>query len=643
MSDSQMVEAMVPLGQLVPSAANVRRVNREAGKAALAASIAAHGLIQNLVVRKAPKGKKYEVVAGGRRLGALRQLLADGGSVLGVAVDKDYPVRVVVQEDAGSELSLAENVQREPMHPVDEVLAYRQLAGDGMAVEDIAARFGQSVVTVRQRLKLAALSPRILDELRAGDMTLEQARALAISDDHAAQEAVWFGRDGWSRNASNLRAALTSDHVRATDRLARFVGVEAYEEAGGAVVRDLFAEDGDTYLTDRETLTRLAGAKLEVVAEELRDHGWKWVEVRLDAGFTYPSGFGRIHVERRDLTEAEEAELAGLGERFDELEQALDDLAEGDGRIAEIEAEQSDIEARVEAIRRGAERYLPEEQALAGCLVGVSSGGELLVAAGLVKPEDRKALAALHAPETGAEGEGDAEPGEPAPEPRGLSDTLVEELTAIRTAALRVQLSRSPATALVALLHPLVLAVFYGPRAYRCGSAVEVSGRQRALEPAIREPEDCPALAAWNATLEAWNAHLPAEPDGLWAWLLAQEPSAHLELLAVVTAANLNAVRARHEADPARLAQAGQVADAVALDMGAWWKPADTFLSRLSKAEIAVAMREAGCAEDAVKAVEKSAKADAVALAVKALDGTAWLPELFRPAVVAVEELAEAA
>jgi ParB family chromosome partitioning protein len=209
----------IALSKLVPSKANVRKINATAGVSELADSIEAHGLIQNLTARKAGKGQKFEVVAGARRLAALRLPAKEG------RFDKeiDIPCNVLAAE-RDAEISLAENTQREAMHVVDEVLAYQRLVEDGLPADAIASRFGHSVATVRQRLKLAALSPRILEAMRKDEITIEQARALAISDDHAAQEAPWFGRNGWSRSPGNLSAALTNEHLRSTDRLARFVG-----------------------------------------------------------------------------------------------------------------------------------------------------------------------------------------------------------------------------------------------------------------------------------------------------------------------------------------------------------------------------------------------------------------------------------
>ncbi|KAA3448616.1 plasmid stabilization protein [Mesorhizobium sp. SARCC-RB16n] len=630
-------EITIPLGKLVPSRANVRRVNSEAGRAELAASIEAHGLIHNLVTRKAPKGAKFEVVAGGRRLGALRFLLDEGRTVQGVTVTKDYPVRAILREDGSdTEISLAENDQREPMHPVDEVIAYRDLVEQGMAAENIASRFGKSIVTVRQRLKLSSLSPRILDAMRADEVTLEQAKALAVSDDHTAQEAAWFEQDGWSRNPSNLRSFLTNAHVRGTDRLARYVGIEAYEAAGGGVLRDLFAEDELTFLTDRPLLVKLASDRLETMAEELRLFGWKWVEISLDTTFIHGCGFGRIHAVRRDPTETEQVELSALGGQYDELAEAIDAYAEGDPQIEADEAKLQALESRMEAIQNAAEAFDPQEMALAGCVVAISHGGTVQVTPGLVKAEDLKALAALQGSNAGSdddEGDDPAQGKANEVEVAGMSAALTEELTAIRTAALRVELSNRPEVALVAILHALVSRTFYDYHHGRIEAAVEVTGQRRNLAPSIKEPDACRALTGWNEVLEMWGHRLPGNPNDLWLWLMDQPQDVLMELLAVVTAANLNAVVARHETGKERIANADLMAEALGLDMGLWWAPEAAFLSRLSKADISGVMREAGCPEEAAKAVERAPKPEGVLQAEKELDGKAWLPAALRAPV----------
>lgn len=618
----------IPLSRLVPSKANVRRVNAGVGVSELAESIEALGLIQNLTVRKAKKGK-YEVVAGSRRLAALNLLVKEG------RLPEDAGIPCNVRDDNDTELSLAENVQREPMHIVDEILSYRQLAEDGMAPDVIASRFGQSVITVRQRLKLANLSPKVLEELRTDNMTIEQARALALSDSHEEQERVWFEAPAWNRDPRSLRSLLTRDHVRSIDRLARFVGLEAYEAAGGGITRDLFGEDSSTFLTDSALVTRLAMVSLEQAAEPLKSEGWAWVETSLDTSALYNSGYARIYPQSREMTDEEEAELSALGEAFDELQEQIEGYEEGDPAIEADEAKLEDIRQKIEDIQNAARSYDPQEMALAGCIIAIDHGGTLQINRGYVKSEDREALAKLKrgdADNTVTDG-GDA--GEAvAEEPAAIySSALTEELTAIRTAALRVEVANRPAIALAALLYPLVGRIFHsGYTSY--DTAVEVQGQRRELAPFLKEPSEVRALAAWQAMKEAWGDTLPGQPADLWAWLLEQPTDKLLELLAFVTAANLNGVKAKHDQSRSRLANVEQVATAIGLDMGAYWTPDAAFLNRLSKAGMAEVLVEAGCAPQ-TRSIEKATKAEAVAILEKQLAGRGWLPAVLRTSLSA--------
>jgi ParB family transcriptional regulator, chromosome partitioning protein len=617
------VEA-IPLNRLVSSGANVRRVRSTTGVPELADSIEAHGLLHNLTVRKGKKGR-YEVVAGGRRLAALRLLAKEGR----LAADVDIPCNVR-DADSDTELSLAENVQREAMHVVDEILAYRDLAETGMAPETIAARFGQSVLTVRQRLKLANLSPKVLEVMREDGITIEQARALAVSDDHEEQERVWFDAPAWNRDPRSLRALLTREHARSTDRLARFVGLEAYEAAGGTVLRDLFADETGCYLTDQPLLARLALNALETAAEPYRSEGWKWVETTLDASASYSGGHGRVYPQMREPTEAEQAELADLGTQYDALQAQMETYAEGDPALAEDERRLAEIEAAVTAIRNAAKSYDGEEQALAGCILGIDHAGGLYVGRGYVKDEDRDALERLRRGQDGDADEADSmAPAAPTETDAGYSAALVEELTALRTAALRLELANRPAVALAALLYPLAGRLFQsGYGAF--DTAVEVSGQRRDLAPAIKEPEKARALSAWQAMKDAWGETLPGQPADLWDWLLQQSTDKLLDLLAFTTAANLNAVKAKHDHSKARLDNAERIAEAVNLDMREHWQADATFLCRLSKGTIAEVLADAGCSPEEVHAVEKAQKADAVGEAEKQLADKDWLPPLLR-------------
>ncbi|NKL24224.1 ParB/RepB/Spo0J family partition protein [Rhizobium leguminosarum] len=630
----------IPLSRLAPSPANVRRVNAAVNVEELADSIEAHGLIQNLTVRKAKRGNKYEVVAGSRRFAALSRLVTQG------RLDKSTLITCNIRsgDDSDTEISLAENTQREAMHIVDQILAYRQLVEDGMTPENIAARFGQSVATVRQRLKLANLSPKILEELREEKIRIDQAKALAISDDHAAQDRAWFETQSWNRDPYLLRAMLTRDHVRSTDKLALFVGIEAYEAAGGAIMRDLFAEADTTFLTDRVLLVTLATRQLEQEADTLKIRGWKWVDTGLEASAIHNGGFARIFPKAHVPTNTEQAELANLAERFDEIAGRIEQYGEDDPAIETDEAELARIEQRMETIRNAAKVYDPQEKALAGCIVTIAHSGALQIEQGLVRSDDLPALRALRNPQGEKQADEIAEDGgaasagnihslsagqedDEAEQAMTYSAALIEEMTAIRTAAMRNELVTRPNLALAVMLYPLVLKTFLTGNGYwRIGSAVEISGQLKDLVPSIKEPEACAALNEWTRIHETWGYKLPGDPGDLWEWLLEQPPHELLELLAVVTAANINAVEAKHDHDRDRLAHAAQLAVALKLDMNSHWEAQTPFLSRLSKAQIAEVMEDAGCPKAVIKAATKAPKTEAVGLAEKALAGKGWLP-----------------
>src|SRR5690606_21768402 len=245
----------IPLAQLKPSARNVRKTG---GKSVdeLAASIAAHGLQQNLGV--IPNGKGYEVVFGGRRLRAL-QALAKAGELPESLAD-GIPCRVLTADEA-HEASLAENTIREAMHPLDQFRAFAEMAEAGKPVADIAAAFGVTERVVEGRMRLARVSPKLLKVYGEGGMTLEQLQAFAVTDDHAAQERVWKAASyEYAREPAQLRRELLSRAVTDEDVRVRLVGLEAYEAAGGAVKRDLFSDT--VVVLDEGLLDRLVEQKL---------------------------------------------------------------------------------------------------------------------------------------------------------------------------------------------------------------------------------------------------------------------------------------------------------------------------------------------------------------------------------------------
>lgn len=200
---------------------------------------------------------------------------------------------MLAEDENATELSLVENAIREDMHPDDQCAAFAALAEQGMSLEDIAARFGVTPTVVKQRLRLAAVAPALRARYRDGELNLAQMMAFALVDDHAQQEAVWGELSEWNRSPETIRRALTSEGLSAEHRLARFVGLEAYEAAGGVVLRNLF-EDEPPVLADGALVERLATERLEAEAATVRAEGWKWLAIELHPSY---GGFGRVHPE----------------------------------------------------------------------------------------------------------------------------------------------------------------------------------------------------------------------------------------------------------------------------------------------------------------------------------------------------------
>ena len=156
MADPSKNLILVALSQLLPrrSKRNARKMPR-LSIPELAASIARIGLLQNLIVIASADGEHYEVVAGDRRLTALKLLAKKH------RIPADYEVPCLLVADGSAHtVSLAENLMREQMHPADQFEAFAALVKEGRLIEDIAADFGVSPLVVQRRLKLAHIAPR---------------------------------------------------------------------------------------------------------------------------------------------------------------------------------------------------------------------------------------------------------------------------------------------------------------------------------------------------------------------------------------------------------------------------------------------------------------------------------------------------
>ena len=507
----------IPLSRLALAPENVRKTPPDPrADAELKASIAALGLLENLVVRTDDPSDdgidRYAVVAGGRRLKAMQALVEDK------VLNADHPVPCLVKagEVEPAELSLAENVIRVPMHPADQVVAFTKLADAGQSVSAIAVRFGASERIVEQRLRLGNAAPELLDAYRADEIDLEVLKAFAVTADRERQMAVWeqVAAQGYRPSAWQVRRLLTEERVPGASAIARFVGVEAYEAAGGQVMRDLFAdeyEDG-VWFEDPVLLEKLVTQKLQAAADELATR-WKWATAMIEVAWADTASYGRIEPQPGTPTDEEQAEIVKLEARQAELAE-LDD----EQWTEELAAEAEVIETRLDEIEGAVEAravFRREDLAMAGCIVTVGHDGSLQVIQGLVKPEDmpkpeetgdagspaangHDAQATAHAVHTAGTSVSTpmAPPRDREAEARkeaGVGIGLADDLRHIRTALIKAYLSGDFDAAFDLLLFQMGRSVFtFGYKAH----ALDIAVRETADRPTTRMND--PDFAAWS-------------------------------------------------------------------------------------------------------------------------------------------------
>ncbi len=621
---------LVPLSRLLSrrSKRNVRTTPRMSIPE-LAASISRVGLLQNLIVIAANDGEQYEVVAGDRRLTALK-LLAKKKRI---PADVEVPCLLVADASART-VSLAENVQRENMHPADQFVAFAALVKEGRPVEDIAGDFGVSPLVVQRRLKLANVSPRLLADYRAEAVTLEQLMALAVTDDHAAQEAAFYGAPTWQRGPSALRERLTEREINATHPLVRFVGLDAYTAAGGGIRRDLFAEgDAGTYLTDAALLETLVRDKLDALAEDVHAEGWAWVDATPHISHADRQAFQNAPRQRREPNAREARRIASLQTRLEKIDAELEDAydAEDEGKAGALESRREQVAEELQAAEDSLQSYAPDVRAVAGAIVTLDREGEAVIHRGLLREAEAKALRTLQRLRQGfgtVEGDaGNDDEGDDAEQTRtaAMSDRLAQRLSAHRTAALQIEVARHPQVALAALVHGMVQTVLQ-PDAYGDGLPLGVRLTvQDRLEGVAPDWPESPAAVALRTLQQVAGEALPQDGAELFTALLAKSQDELVRLLAVCVAAMVDAVTPR-----AVQRQPGtELAQAVGLEMAAWWKPtAEGYFRHVPKAAILEAVGQ--YAPEHVTRLSKLKKADIASEAERLADGTGWMPAVFQ-------------
>ncbi|MFL9996468.1 ParB/RepB/Spo0J family partition protein [Paraburkholderia sediminicola] len=615
----------VAYARLQRSDLNVRR-KAPTGLEAVAETILQKGILQNLVVHEVKgrsKQPKLGVCAGQRRLAALDLLFSQG------RITKDYQVPVlIVSEGEAVAASLIENREREAMSIADESVAFRLLTEEGKSIAHVSALFKVSEMIVRRALKIANLSPTLLDLLRGDKMDYEQAKMLTLADDHATQERVWNdAHNAWQRRPSELRAAITQTEIDARDSaLAKFVGLDAYEAAGGFVRRDLFS-DGDNagYIADADLLHRLATDRLIEISQAVATQGWSWIETRTRGDANELIRYGRVHSTTRKPTKNEKAELAALVAQRDAAHMELNAYYDEDGE--EDEAQHDSLSAAVDVATHAVDQYAgrfevftPEDMQRAGAFVYLDDDGFVTIERGLIRPEERAAAHGDDALPVTATGRSS----KPARVTPLHNEKLCRRLTAHRTAAIQTELARHPNVALAVLMSRMIPVVFeeHYERQYP-EHVIEVDLRtsRGAL---VKHADDMADSVAWKeieAERAKWIRMLPARADALLPWLLDQGSDIQSNLFAFCVAATVDGIDGSDRAHAVN-----SLADVLNVDLSYYWKPTRaSYFDHVSKSRIADVLRE-HVSPQAAAEVQGMKKDAAAAAAEVRMAGSGWLP-----------------
>jgi ParB family transcriptional regulator, chromosome partitioning protein len=434
----------IALNKLVASPRNVRRSSDPQADLELKADIEAHGLLQNLVVTSVKKPKGCFAVEGGERRRRALQALAEEGKLA-----KDHGVCcLVVDANAAHEASLAENFQRLAMNPADECLAFSRLVGQGADAEAIARRFGLTVRFVEGRLRLAALAPVVFEALGAGEISLDVAKAYAATPDAERQAYVFeqVSQSYMSNHPDTIRRMMTQATVSASDRRARFVGEDAYAEAGGRIERDLFADADEARWLDVALLERLAWEKMEsLAAATAAEQGLAFVRPTLDSWVDYSAtqGLRRLDVEKAPLSDDEAAQVEAFEEQIGELAGLFEDEEADNAALAEAEEKIRALRRQIDAIVDKPPLIDPGLKARAGAFLLLDRDG---------RPKlDCNFYVEMLEGEGGDDGPAEAPPaGAEGARKRlvGLPRTLVDELAIQRRDILATHVVAEPAFAL---------------------------------------------------------------------------------------------------------------------------------------------------------------------------------------------------
>lgn len=542
----------------------------------LAATLRAAGQLHRLTVRpgRGRKEQPWMALDGRRRRLALGLLLEAG------EIDEDHPVEVYVETDPGRQAAalLLTNTAL-PIHPADVIAAIGRMLKSRLTIKVIARALGYAQIDIKRLAALAGLPPVALEALKAGRLTLKNARALTrLSDrgtqiDIAEQALAGYGFQEW-----RITERQPAGRVTIRDRRCALVAPETYAEAGGRIETDLF-DELPPVLLDPDTLSGLWLARVRRIALTFEAEG---VEVHVTTGA------------EPDMPD----DLEPLGHRSDDLDEGelavWRDAREAYGRASEAARDADTTEDAADDLLVGLVRAkIAQDQA------GV--GGRVVTAV-VLRPEGGTGIEVRcyspAEPDVAFEaGEGDQTDGLPAParsnddappqavappvDTEGVKHGLHAVRTDVATRGLIRALADDPGAALILVVARLFSVLVLRVNLARSQSAstihAEAYGSRHdpaieSLDGVVRQRLD-ERRAAWQASGQTVLAWVGGLPHGEKMALLSELAAISLDLREPRTDGLRKSARA----------EAAELADLCDADITLYWTPDAAFLRPHSK------------------------------------------------------------
>jgi len=591
----------------------------------LADTIAAAGVLQLPTVRPGRDDEAaFMVLDGRRRLLALR-VLRDGAFI-----DDDHPVEVFVETDRARQAAAVVLTNTAvPVHVADVIAAIGRMLKERLGVKVIARALGHGEIEIRRLAALSKLPATALEALKAGRITLRQARLLARLKDKAQQvELAQAVLDGHGLQEWRIQEQLGEGRITDRDPRCGLVTPDLYAAEGGRTEADLFGELPPVLL-DPVALTR---AWLKRAAEAAAPFEAEGLTVHLkpgDDGPDLPEDLEQLYYAYGGLSDEATLAYREARDRAQAAAAAVEAVepATPDEEVAERRA--TYVRARIAQDQAGAGQRLATVLVLRPSL---RTGFEI-ECYGPAETADEPALSA----EGGADEAEDATEGRsrpaaraayappqakaPTPEVDGVSHVLHATRTDMATRGLIRALAEAPEVALTALVARLFGSMAVWPPVGRSEAALAITASTfnpsggrivEALDGAVRERLD--------ERRRVWEA------SGLTmiAWVHAMDLGDRLGLLAELTALSLDLREDRTSlVRKAARTEAAEIADLCDADIARWWTPDGAYLRPHSREQLLTMLERMGAETDAAARLRKG---DLVAWTEDQAKARNWAP-----------------